>query len=155
MNLNRVLSMVRHNSVYPISTKAHGFTLIEVIVAAVLVSLSVVAVVSVVNTGSALERSNNDRRAARAVVRSFFEQDYDLRDYNTVPSDTLFSDSVVIEERPVNSMVGKLKTRIVMDTIANGSLEVQGKIVSLSCGWVEANGTCDSVALTKIYARAQ
>jgi type II secretory pathway pseudopilin PulG len=135
--------------------RTSGFTLVEGIVAAVLVTLSVVAVVSAVNTGSTIERSNNDRRAARAVVRSFFEQDYNLRDYNTIPSDMMHSDSVVIEERPVNSVVGKLRTRIVMDTIVNGPLEVQGKIISISCGWVEANGVCDSVTLTKIYARAQ
>jgi type II secretory pathway pseudopilin PulG len=132
-----------------------GFTLIEVIVGAVLVSLSVIAVVSVVNTGSALERSNNDRRAARALIRSVFEQDYDLRDYNTVSGDTTFNDSVVIEERQTNSLNGNVKTRIVAENIANGAVEVQGKAVSINCGWTAENGARDSVALTKIYARAK
>lgn len=132
-----------------------GFTLVEVLVAAILITISVIAVVSVVNTGSVLEKSNNDRRAARAVLRSFFEQDYDLRDYTTVPGDTTFSMSIVIEERQPNPMNGNMKTRIVTDTIVNGSLEVQGKIVTITCSWVEPNGIGDSVALTKIYAKAQ
>lgn len=150
-----LLSINRLRKLKAIGEKADGFTLVEVLVAGILVMVSVVAVVAVVNTGSALERSNNDRRAARALIRSFFEQGYDLRDYNTVPCDTSFSENVIIEERQANPLNGILKTRIVTDTITNGTVEVPGKIISIACGWVEADGIGDSVALTKIYAKAR
>jgi Tfp pilus assembly protein PilV len=155
MTINGFLSIFRLRKTKPISSKGDGFTLVEIMVAAVLASLSVIAVVSVVNTGSMMEKSDNDRRAARAVVKGVFEQQYDNRDYNMIPLSDTLTDSVVIDERAGNLLKGFLRTFIAPDTVTNGTVSVPGKMVSITCSWVEVKGPGDSVCLTKIIAKAQ
>jgi hypothetical protein len=133
-----------------------GFSLVEALVAGVLIMLSVVAVVAVINTGSLFETNDNDYRQARAVIRSVFEQQYNFRDYNTIPESATTSETAVIDERQGNALNGTLTTRIAKDSVATtGGVKVQFKRISITCAWQGADGANDSVTLVKTVTKAQ
>lgn len=147
---------MRHGKTKAISDKKDGFTLVEVIVAAALITVSVIAVVAVVNTGSMLERSDNDRRQARVLIRSKFEQQYDFRNINTIPHDTTIFDSVVIDEREGTPLKGFVTTVIAAENItSNNNTAIPAIRIEMNCSWTETNGVGDSIKLTKILAKAQ
>lgn len=137
-------------------TDAHGFSLVEVLVSAVFVALSVVAVVSAVSTGVRLQVTDNDRRQARTLVQSVFEEQYDFRNYNSIVSNTTRTETVVIDNRDGNPLQGELTT-IVHDAAPgtdNGS-SFPAKQVTITCRWKSDPQTADSIQLTKIVAQAQ
>jgi type II secretory pathway pseudopilin PulG len=142
-----------HNSAVDADATA-GFTLIETLVAGILIVLSVFAVVSVFNTGSMLETSDNYRRQARAIIRSVFEQHYDVSEYYTIPVDTAFSENVVIDERNGNALNGRMSTRIFLDSTAlTSGAKVPAKNISISCRWVDVKGVADSIVLAKLITK--
>jgi type II secretory pathway pseudopilin PulG len=137
-------------------TDAHGFSLVEVLVSAVFVALSVVAVVSAVSTGVRLQVTDNDRRQARTLIQSVFEEQYDFRNYNSIISNTTRTETVVIDNRDGNPLQGELTT-IVRDATPgtdNGSA-FPAKQVTITCTWNIDAQTADSIQLTKIVAQAQ
>jgi type II secretory pathway pseudopilin PulG len=135
---------------------ARGFSLVEVIVSAVLVSLSVVAVVSSVSTGVRLQVTDNDRRQARTLIQSVFEEQYDFRNYNSIVPNTTHTETVIIDNRDGIPLQGEL-TAVVQNTTlgADNGCTFPARQVTITCRWNVDPQTVDSIQLTKIIAQAQ
>jgi type II secretory pathway pseudopilin PulG len=132
-----------------------GYTLVEVLVSGILLVFSVTAAVAVVGTGSQLTASDNDRRQARAVIRSVFEQSYDYRDFNSI---TLGSsvEEIAIDERMGTPLLGQLTHTVSAETFTAGSgTSLSVKRIVLSLHWTSTDGMADSLSFTKIVARAR
>jgi type II secretory pathway pseudopilin PulG len=133
-----------------------GYTLIEVLVSGILLVFAVTAAVAVVGTGTQLGTSDNDRRQARAVVRSIFEQSYDYRDFNIIPESDTAVEDIQIDERMGNPLVGQLTRTIITETITtNSGTPLSVRRVVLSLRWASVDGTADSITLTKLIASVQ
>jgi Tfp pilus assembly protein PilV len=143
-------------SVYKNSGDARGLSLVEVLVSAVFVALSVVAVISSASTGVRLQVSDNDRRQARAIMQSVLEDRYDFRSYPTIVSNTTRTETVTIDSRGGNPLQGEMKT-VVTDVapITDNGCTFSAKQVTISCKWNEDQNTQDSIQLTKTIAQAQ
>jgi hypothetical protein len=153
--MNFMIILVK-NTLKHILRSSAGYTVIEILVSGILMTFSVSAVVAVVGTGTHLGSSDNHRRQARAIVRSVFEQEYDFRDYNTVPDNGSSIGSVEIDSREGNPLIGDLRREIVTDTMTagNGS-KFPVKRVTLVLKWLETANVPDSITLTKVMAKAQ
>jgi type II secretory pathway pseudopilin PulG len=136
--------------------KNAGYTLIETLVSGMLLIFAVTAAVAVVGTGTQLGTSDNERRQARTLVRSIFEQSYDFRDFNQIPMNSATVEVVQIDARMGNPIVGQLKRTITTDNIVtnSGTLCPVKKVV-LQVRWISVSGTTDSITFTKVVANAQ
>jgi type II secretory pathway pseudopilin PulG len=133
-----------------------GYTLIETLVSGVLLVFAVTAAVAVVGTGTQLGTSDNDRRQARAVIRSQFERNYDFRDFNTIPQNSSTVEDVTIDERMGTPLVGQLTRAITTENVVtNSGTACSVKRVQLTLQWMDVNGVADSITLTKLMAEAQ
>jgi len=138
------------------SRKNAGYTLIETLVSGVLMVFAVTAAVAVVGTGTQLGTSDNERRQARAIVRSMFEQAYDFRDFNTIPGNDTTVENIHIDERMGNPLVGQLTRFITTENVVtNSGTSCPVRRVELKVRWTSVSGTADSITLTKMVANAQ
>ena len=103
------------------SGKNAGYTLIETLVSGMLLVFAVSAAVAVVGTGTQLGASDNERRQARAIIRSVFEQTYDFRDFNQIPASSATVEDVHIDERMGNPLIGQLSRTITAENIVTNS----------------------------------
>ena len=132
-----------------------GYTLVEVLVSGILLVFAVTAAVAVVGTGSQLTASDNDRRQARAVIRSVFERSYDYRDFNSISIGSSVEE-IAIDERMGTPLLGQLTRTVSTETVSAGSgTPLLVKRVVLSLRWTSADGMADSLSFTKIIARAR
>lgn len=130
-----------------------GYTLVEVMVSGILMTFSISAVVAVMGTGSQLGVSDENRRQARAVVRTSFEQEYDFRNFNTIPDSMQQVDSVAINPRQGNALTGERITRVVIDSMnTDNGVGVPVKRITITLRWVDVDGAADSVFFTKLLA---
>jgi type II secretory pathway pseudopilin PulG len=136
--------------------KNAGYTLIETLVSGMLMVFAVTAAVAVVGTGTQLGTSDNDRRQARAIIRSMFEQEYDFRDFNQIPEHDTTVENMQIDERMGNPLVGQL-TRFITtgNIVTNSGTSCPVRRVELQVRWANTDGTADSISLTKLVANAQ
>lgn len=135
---------------------AEGSSLIEVLVSAFFVAFSVIAVVSAVSSGARLQVTDNDRRQARALLQSIFEERYDFRNYNYITPGVPQTETVIIDERGGNPLLGTLSTTVLEISPAtdNGTV-FPAREVTLSCRWNVDPNVLDSITLTKIIAQAK
>jgi Tfp pilus assembly protein PilV len=136
--------------------EAQGFSLVEALVSALFVALSVVAVVSAVSTGARLQVTDNDRRQARALLQSIFEEQYDFRNYNYITPGAPQTETVIIDERGGNALQGTL-TRSILEIapLTDNGTTFPAREVTLTCRWHVDEHTVDSVSLTKVVAQAK
>jgi type II secretory pathway pseudopilin PulG len=133
-----------------------GHSLVEVLVSGILLVFAVTAAVAVVGTGTQLTASDNDRRQARAVIRTVFEQSYDYRDFNVIPVNGTTTEEVLIDERMGLPLTGHLTKTVTEETIGtNSGTPLTVKKVNLSLCWTSPEGIADSISFTKIVARAR
>jgi type II secretory pathway pseudopilin PulG len=138
------------------SKKNAGYSLIETLVSGMLMVFAVTAAVAVVGTGTQLGTSDNERRQARAVIRSMFEQSYDFRNFNQIPASGTTVEDVQIDERMGNPLVGQLTRTITTENVVtNSGTTCPAKKVALKLQWTSIDGTTDSITLTKMVANAQ
>jgi type II secretory pathway pseudopilin PulG len=136
--------------------KIAGYTLIETLVSGMLMVFAVTAAVAVVGTGTQLGASDNERRQARAIIRSVFEQAYDYRDFDQIPGNNVTVEEVQIDERMGNPLVGQLRHTITTGNIVtNSGTSCPVKRIALNLQWTSVDGTTDSIILTKVVANAQ
>ena len=136
--------------------KNAGYTLIETLVSGMLLVFAVSGAVAVVGTGTQLGASDNERRQARAVIKSVFEQTYDYRDYNQIPDNSVTVEQVTIDERMGNPLVGQLTSTTRLENIVtNSGTSCPVKNITLLLSWTSPDGTNESITLNKIVANAQ
>ena len=138
------------------SRKNAGYTLVETLVSGMLLVFAVSAAVAVVGTGTQLGASDNERRQARAIIRSVFEQSYDFRDYNQIPGNSVTVEDVQIDDRMGNPLIGQLsRTTSTENIVTNSGTSCPVKRVTLLLSWTSADGSNESITLSKIVADAQ
>jgi type II secretory pathway pseudopilin PulG len=136
--------------------KNAGYTLIETLVSGMLLVFAVSGAVAVVGTGTQLGASDNERRQARAVIKSVFEQTYDYRDYNQIPDNSVTVEQVTIDERMGNPLVGQLTSTTRLENIVtNSGTSCPVKNITLLLTWTTPDGTNESITLNKMVANAQ
>jgi type II secretory pathway pseudopilin PulG len=138
------------------SRKNAGYTLIETLVSGMLLVFAVSGAVAVVSTGTQLGASDNERRQARAIIRSVFEQAYDYRDYNQIPGNIVTVEDVQIDDRMGNPLVGQLSRTITTENFVTAAgVSCAAKRITLNLQWASVDGITDHITLTKIVADAQ
>ena len=138
------------------SGDARGLSLVEVLVSAIFVALSVVAVISATSTGVRLQVTDNDRRQARALIQSALEDRYDFRNYPTIVSNTTQTEAVTIDSRGGNPLPGVMTTTVKdVAPVTDNGCTFPAKQVTISCKWNVDPEASDSIELIKIVAQAQ
>ena len=72
-------------------TNKIGVTLVELLVAAGVLSIAIIAIFAVISKGRELQVTDNHRRQARAIIDSLMEVKYDDRDYASINNNTVTS----------------------------------------------------------------
>jgi type II secretory pathway pseudopilin PulG len=113
-----------------------GYTLVELIVAAVIIALSVITVVIVIRVGANLTAESNERRAARSLIQGRFERDYNLWKYNEIlPTENPVEE--IITDDPAFPNGAKLSTTVTEATVA----DVPVKKIAATLEWYADDGT--------------
>jgi len=147
-----------------------GFTIVELLVAAVLVLIAVAAVVSVVRTSTEMQVTDFHRRQARAAIIHRFEASFDSLRASNYPVGGVDGGVALnagwvngaqfeLDDRgglPAIPLMGEISYRIVSDTqvvTLNGDEKVGYHEITARVRWgVIADGTRDSVELSKRLA---
>lgn len=148
------------------SPSASGFTLAELIVAAGVTALTILALVGVVRKGTEITYVNQHRQRARAVIDSCFEcPAYSFRNYDNLPGAN--GTPVLIDERDKSSAADDLPGTLnilvsIHDTnktplpnpIDPARDYVEYKTVTMTVSWQEPGiAQLQSVALRKFITR--
>jgi Tfp pilus assembly protein PilV len=136
-----------------------GFTLLEVMVASVIVVISIAAVVAMVRKGQELTSDDGHRRIARSLITTKLESStYDYTNYGNL-ADTSITDSVIIDTRGTATTADDIKgVRTI--TVANeqtiagtAGITVPYKLLTFRVIWREPEGM-DTVQIQKQIAQA-
>ncbi|MCL2220466.1 MAG: hypothetical protein FWB94_11375 [Chitinispirillia bacterium] len=165
------MRFVKSQKIHPFCTGRNGFTIVELLVAAVLVLISVVAVVSVVRKSADMQVNDFHHRQARTVIIQYFETSFDsfrttgysvngvtisnnITTYQPVPEM-----SITLDDRggaPAVPLTGKISFRVVEGTesvtlAGAGPETVVFHEITIRVRW-DDGGMSDSVVLTKRVA---
>lgn len=139
--------------------RSAGFTLVEILVAASLLSIAIVAIVGMVRKAWDIEMDNLHRRQARTLIVNQLEsQKYDYTSYsalyNECPTPHTDTTIVTIDPRGGNPLTGKLIIQLTRDagltiTATNGGAKaIPRVIVNMTVQWEEP-GYTDQVSIEK------
>jgi prepilin-type N-terminal cleavage/methylation domain-containing protein len=137
-----------------------GFTLVEVLISSILVTICLSAVAVVTRVGTDLQVSDNNRRQARSILRSTFENDYGFRQYGAIPDSAVMWNIVNIDPRGGNILEGRLTKVTTSDSVNTvPGTRVPVKVITLTLAWDEqATGSSTvqrSITMRKILATVQ
>jgi len=131
----------------------NGFTLVEVLVSAALISIALVAVVAVVRAGTGLNAIDDHRRQARTIISTKFESPaysymnfVNLSETPSIPDETVTINSHGPLTGTLHIVISPLKT------YPTGS--VNYREISMTVYWPEQAGL-DSLTLTKWLTQVQ
>lgn len=130
------------------NNKYKGFTLVEVMVSAVILSVAVVAIVVVMRKAQEIQLSDKHYQEVRALLNSRFEKDYDYRKYNEIRTANR-DEPVTIDSSSGTPLVGRLYTHIDSTTENASGSQISVKKVKLSIAWKEIDRDRDSMSLVK------
>lgn len=129
----------------------HGFSLVELLVAASILAITITAVVSMVRKSREIQLADNHHQEVRALLNAQFEQAYGYKQYASIPvNDTITS--VIIDNRNGNPLFGTLYVSVDSTVEMASGTQVPVKKVSLAIGWDEAENERDSIFMSKWIA---
>jgi prepilin-type N-terminal cleavage/methylation domain-containing protein len=153
-----------------------GFTIVELLVAAVIVLVATAAVVAVVRKGADIQVNGAHRLQARNIIVGYFEKDFDYRRFSkgeppryaaavgrknvSIPVDGEWKPSatgaeIVLDDRKgegVAPLNGYISFRAKAASQLIGDYSVPYHEIVIKVKWTEAGGDSDSVVLTKRLA---
>jgi hypothetical protein len=132
-----------------------GYSLAELMVAAGIIGLIVIAVSASLRTGVQIETSDLHRRQARVIIDSCFESsDYQYSNFSNLPE--VSGEEVLIDPRDIGSqddLTGVLNIQVdSLEMTAWDGTEIPYKTVEIRVSWDEA-GRRDSLILTKWFTQ--
>lgn len=128
-----------------------GYSLVELLTAAMIIALATIAVVAVIRKGREIQVLDHHRRMARAVLRSRLDTDYDYRNYDTIKDGTL-SETVTLDPRSGNPLTGQVTATVTTQNTSVGGTTIPIKQISMKIVWTEPEGDVDSIELEKWIA---
>jgi hypothetical protein len=132
-----------------------GFSIVELLVAAAITGIIIIAVVAMARKGGELETTAIHRRAARRIITSYFESmEYDASNYGTLTSTVVGGvclDTGVDTENEDDDFSGELDITVI-DTLIEG---MPAKRVTMTIEWEEAGGAEESVSVSKLISGAK
>ena len=136
-----------------------GFTLVEILVSAVIVMLCIVVIVAMLRKGREIDITDRYRRLAKAIIASEFElPKYHRTQYQTLRTSTgTTTRTETIDYRGAESdIVGTLETKIGAEATipATGSDTLGYVPVTISMFWSSVDGN-DTITLTKQITGAE
>jgi len=130
-----------------------GFTLVELVVSAVIIGIAIMAVVAVARKGRELDITYSHHRRARAIIDSCFESvAYQYTNYAALP--TITGQLVKIDPRgdgPDDDLNGSLTMTVSPPTTIGG---VECKQISATVSWAEPEET-KSITVEKWVTQIQ
>jgi prepilin-type N-terminal cleavage/methylation domain-containing protein len=118
-------------------TGEKGYTLVEILVAAVIIAIAIVAMIAVMRKGLDIELNDMHRRNARAVICGKMESRYySNANYGSLTAGTV-TENDTLDSKPV--VVGTLTTTITGPTLKvnNNGVDVSYKTISMWMRWAE------------------
>jgi len=134
-----------------------GYSLVEVLAAAMVLALVVMAVAATVRKGRELEVSDAHRRLARALVSAVLERDYDDRDYALITAARSRVYTMTLDARggaPLNAVVTELVDETPTAVTGDGDV-IPLKVVTVKATWTEPDGVADSVEASRWLAETR
>jgi prepilin-type N-terminal cleavage/methylation domain-containing protein len=133
-----------------------GFSLVEVLVASLVIALSVVAVVAFVRKGQEMLAIDKHRRMARGIVERTLENDqYQPEKYNNLVTATSTA-SVVIDEEMDPDLNGSLTQAVSAEQrLIYGTDTIPYRTVTATVMWTERGGNSDTVRIAKWLTNVQ
>jgi prepilin-type N-terminal cleavage/methylation domain-containing protein len=131
--------------------KKNGFSLVELLVAALILAIATVSVVSMVRKSREIQLSDNHRQEVRTIINAEFEKSYGYKQFASIPvRDTIMN--VTIDPRGGTPLTGTMYVSIDSTSEPASGTSVPLKKVTLAIGWTEADSERDSLSLTKWVA---
>jgi len=125
--------------------RSDGFSLVEVLVAATILGITVIAIVAMVQKSGDLRAEGERRAAARTFIATKFEAEYGNERYAVVTVPPNNPDTVSFG----NPAEGKNYPGILHTTITTAGGAIPYKEVTLSLDWNNPDDSRDTIALTK------
>ena len=146
-----------------VSKKIRGFTIVELLIAAVIMIVATFAVITVLRKSTEIEVEDHHERQARMIIMGLFEDVFDYRAYpnsygvfsidsGQTSFDTTYE--VVIDKRGFrsNPLMGNMNVNVRRDSSDINGVMVHMDRITASIDWKEADGTRDTVTLRKVLA---
>lgn len=129
---------------------SRGFSLVEVLVAAAILCIAIVAVVTMVRKAGDLQVSNDYRLKARAIINARMETVYNHFNYAIIEAPDTATEPVTIDMRTGDiPLVGTLYTTVTADNPAISGTNIPIKKITLSLAWDTFDGGRDSISISK------
>jgi prepilin-type N-terminal cleavage/methylation domain-containing protein len=137
---------------------AHGFSLIEVLVAASVITLSLFSTVAFIRKGQELLMVDKHRRMARSIIgRTLENQPYRVENYNnliTTASSPPAAD-VVIDAETNPNLHGSLTVTVSDERAGISGQVVRHRVVTAWVTWTEPGGGKDTVSIEQWLTNIQ
>jgi type II secretory pathway pseudopilin PulG len=135
--------------------KNRGYSIVELLVAAIVLTIAITAIVAVIRKGRELEIVDKHRRQARSIIDNKMEIQYDDRNFSTI---TPTNDSTVItlDPRFGTPLTATLKWVVTQGTetvtvgVNNTTMIV--KKVTMTVSWTEPDGNPENITISKWIA---
>jgi prepilin-type N-terminal cleavage/methylation domain-containing protein len=132
-----------------IESTENGYTLVETLVAAVILVIVITAAIAAFRKGVELETSDNHRREARTLLHAALERDFDYHNYATVNiCDSIHNDTL---DRSIG-LLADVRTVVTMDTTTYSGQNIPLKKVTVTVNWQEPGAGNDSIQVGKWLA---
>ena len=128
-----------------------GFSIVEVLTAAAILSISLIAIVAIVRKGTDIQMSVQHRQAARLILTSRLEERYGAGTYNMITAGTSVDTGIVIDPRSGTPLTGTLTTQITNSNFSpdGSTISIPFRQVTLSLSWEETSDDSDSLTITR------
>ncbi|KMQ50774.1 hypothetical protein CHISP_2297 [Chitinispirillum alkaliphilum] len=129
----------------------NGFTLVELLVSATILSIIVVSVVAIFVKGREIQVVDQNRREARSIVQNLFEYDYNNKNFDHLNfGDTSFT--IHLNRGYSDSIPATVSTQINSNYFTIGDQDLETKKISVSIDWIELDGAEETISLSKWLA---
>lgn len=130
-----------------------GFSIIEILISAAILSVAIIAIVTIVRKGRDIQIADKHRQEARAILNARFESIYGNGSYGSIQpgtSDTI----VVIDERPEGvPLTGVLTSTVVQVNVDVSGTRIPTRQVTLSLVWDDFESESDTITMEKWLCR--